>query len=253
MISVIIPTLNERENIEPLIARLLESGVPLREIVFVDDGSTDGTREQIRARIFTAPVLLIERSLPALGLAGAVIAGAQSAQTDILVVMDADLSHPPESVAQLVQPLWEGTADLVIGSRYIQGGSTPGWPLWRRIMSRVASAISYPLTAAHDSMGGFFAIRRELLLQRAARATGFKIVFEMVVAPGPKLRVLEVPIAFHDRARGRSKMNFRVALLFAFRWLRALSRLAFAPRKPAAGEPAALSTSPRPERRSVVP
>src|SRR5262249_43447390 len=115
-----------------------------------------------------------------------------------------------------------GSADLVIGSRYVTGGSTPGWPLWRRTMSRVAAALAYPLTRVHDSMCGFFAITRSQLLQLAPQPSGFKIVFETIVDCNGALRVREIPIAFRDRTRGKSKMSLGVALRFFLRWLLAL-------------------------------
>ena len=149
--------------------------------------------------------------------------GAHAATADILVVMDADLSHPPERIGDLVAPLAAGTADMTIGSRYVSGGSTPGWPLWRRTLSRTASAFAYPLTGVRDSMCGFFAIRRARLLEIAPPTSGFKIVFETIVR-GRNLRVLEIPIAFRDRARGQSKMSFSVALKFFSRWLVAVLR-----------------------------
>jgi len=227
MISLIIPTLNEVENIEPLLARIRRCDPAPDEIVFVDDGSTDGTRERIRSLAVSAPVRLIERATPRLGLSGAVIAGARSARGDILIVMDADLSHPPERIADLLRPVSAGVADMVIGSRYVRGGSTPGWPVWRRVLSRVAAALAYPLTGVHDSMCGFFAIRRTLLLELTPHATGFKIAFEAIVGGGRNLHVLEIPIIFRDRARGTSKMSLGVALRFGFRWLAAVSRLRF--------------------------
>ncbi len=171
------------------------------------------------------PVRLIERAEPTLGLSGAVIAGARAAVGEILVVMDADLSHPPREIPNLVAPILAGRADMVIGSRYVRGGTTPGWPLYRKAMSRLAAGTAYPLTGVHDSMCGFFAIRRERLLELAPHATGFKIAFEAIVRGGRHLRVLEVPIAFRDRARGASKMSFGVALRFGFRWLAAASRM----------------------------
>jgi dolichol-phosphate mannosyltransferase len=116
---------------------------------------------------------------------------------------------------------------MVIGSRYVRGGTTPGWPLYRRVMSRAAAGMAYPLTGVHDSMGGFFAIRRATLLELAPAATGFKIAFEAMVRGGRGLRVIEVPITFRDRTRGTSKMNLRVALLFSFRWFVAASRVLF--------------------------
>lgn len=219
-ISVIIPTLNEAENIVPLIDRI--AGVD--EIIFIDDGSTDGTCDQIRD-LTRAGVRLIERRDPQFGLAGAVLEGARAARGEILVVMDADLSHPPESISSLVRPVEEGAADMAIGSRYVAGGTTPGWPVWRRAMSRTAAAFAYPLTRVHDSMGGFFAIRRNVLLAVTPQATGFKIAFETIVRGGRDLRVLEVPIVFCDRTRGTSKMSFGVALTFFVRWLAAIVRL----------------------------
>jgi dolichol-phosphate mannosyltransferase len=224
VISLVIPTLNEAENIEPLVARLAQCQPALDEIIFVDDGSTDGTRERIRSLSANASIRLIERETPALGLSGAVIAGARAAAGDWLVVMDADLSHPPEKIAELLRPLLEDRADIVIGSRYVQGGSTPGWPLWRKILSRSAAGIAYPLTGVHDSMCGFFALPRKLLLELTPSATGFKIAFEALVQGGKNLRVVEIPIAFRDRTRGVSKMSFGVAALFAFRWIAAMTK-----------------------------
>lgn len=224
MISLVVPTLNEAENIEPLVARLAQCQPKLDEIIFVDDGSSDGTRERIRSLRANASVRLIERETPALGLSGAVIAGARAASGDWLVVMDADLSHPPEKIPELLRPLLEDRADIVIGSRYVRSGSTPGWPLWRKILSRSAAALAYPLTGVHDSMCGFFAMRRELLLELTPAATGFKIAFEALVQGGKNLRVLEIPIAFRDRARGVSKMSFGVAVVFALRWLAAMTK-----------------------------
>src|SRR5207244_8390901 len=89
---------------------------------------------------------------------------------------------------------------------------------------RVASALAYPLTGVHDSMGGFFAIRREGLLRFARQAAGFKIVFETIVRGRKMLRVHEVPIVFRDRARGMSKMSLAQAMRFALAWLRAIGQ-----------------------------
>jgi dolichol-phosphate mannosyltransferase len=227
VISLVIPTLNEVENIRPLLDRIVLCRPALDQIIFVDDGSTDGTRECIRSLAGSAPIELIERDSPSLGLAGAVVCGARAATGEWLVVMDADLSHPPEKIAELLQPLLEGTADVVIGSRYVRGGSTPGWPIWRRILSRTAAALAYPLTGVHDSMCGFFAMPGKLLLELAPAATGFKIAFEVLVQGDKNLRVVEVPIVFRDRARGVSKMRFGVASLFAVRWVVAMAKKLF--------------------------
>jgi dolichol-phosphate mannosyltransferase len=227
VISLVIPTLNEVDNVAPLLARLAQSQPPLDEIIFVDDGSADGTRERILSLVGSAPVRLLERDAPSFGLAGAVIEGARSAAGDWLVVMDADLSHPPEKIGELLRPLLEGNADMVIGSRYIKGGSTPGWPIWRKILSRLAAAFAYPITGVHDSMSGFFAMPRQLLLELTPAATGFKIAFEALARGGKKLRVVEIPLVFYDRARGISKMRFKVALVFALRWTSAMTKRLF--------------------------
>ena len=221
-VSIIVPTLNEEENIAPLVAQIIASTVAFREILFVDDNSTDATQDMICALAANHPIRLIEQDGAGLGLAGAIMLGARAAQGEILLVMDADLSHPPERIKDLLAPLFAGTADMVMGSRYVRGGSTPGWPLWRRIVSRAGAALAYPLTGVHDSMCGFFAIGRSRLLQLAPETSGFKIVFETIVRGGGTLRVCEIPIAFRDRARGKSKMSFSVALRFFLRWLRAM-------------------------------
>ncbi len=226
-VSIIVPSLNEEENIAPLVSQIIASAVPFREILFVDDHSTDATRDMVRALVRQLPdqsVRLIEQDCADLGLAGAIMLGARAAQGKIVVVMDADLSHPPERINDLLAPLFAGAADMVIGSRYVKGGSTPGWPLWRRIVSRVGAALAYPLTGVHDSMCGFFAIPRSRLLELAPPATGFKIAFETIVHGGRTLRVREIPIAFRDRVRGKSKMSFGVALQFLLRWSRAMLR-----------------------------
>ncbi len=222
--AIIVPTLDEVDNIVPLVHQIEQTRVAVGEIIFVDDGSSDGTREKIRSLIAQHRVRLIERDGAERGLAGAIISGANSSSADIFVVMDADLSHPPEEIPALLHPIFANEADLVVGSRYIRGGATPGWPVWRRFLSRVASGVAYPLTGVHDAMGGFFAIRREHLLRFANQAAGFKIVFETLVRGGRSLRVREVPIVFRDRQRGTSKMSLAQAIRFAIAWSGAIRR-----------------------------
>ncbi len=224
-IAVVVPTLNEADNVEPLLRQIMQHLPGCAEIVIVDDGSTDGTQAKVRELAASFPVRLLERTEPTLGLSGAVIAGAHAARADFLVVMDADLSHPASEIPHLIAPLLNGSADMVVGSRYVKGGTTPGWPIYRRIMSRTAAAMAFPLTGVHDSMCGFFAIGRTRLLALTPKATGFKIAFEAIVHGGRSFRVVEIPIAFRDRARGTSKMSLGVALIFAMRWLAAAGRV----------------------------
>jgi dolichol-phosphate mannosyltransferase len=222
-VSIIVPTLNEEKNIVPLVSEIAACAVPFREILFVDENSTDATRDKIRALAGSQPIRLIEQDGAGLGLAGAIMSGARAARGEILLVMDADLSHPPDRIKDLVAPLFAGTADLVVGSRYVKGGSTPGWPVWRRVVSRAGAVLAYPLTGLHDSMCGFFAIGRSRLLELAPQTSGFKIVFETIVRAQGTLRVREIPIVFRERAHGKSKMSFGVALRFFFRWLHAMA------------------------------
>lgn len=226
-VSIIVPVLNEAENVAPLVSLIVASRVPFAEILFVDGGSTDRTRDSIESLATGHRIRFIEQDKDAPGLAAAIMVGARAAEGDILVVMDADLSHPPERINDLLAPLFSGAADVAIGSRYIPGGSTPGWPLWRRMMSRTASIFAQPLTGVRDAMCGFFAISRSRLLQINPPTSGFKIVFETILRGGRDLRVCEIPIAFRDRTRGKSKMSFGVALKFFVRWLVAIVRHPF--------------------------
>jgi dolichol-phosphate mannosyltransferase len=222
-ISIIVPTLNEAENIEGIIGKILAGGAALdMEIIVVDDGSRDETQAIVRRLAGTLPVTLLARVKPKDGLAGAVLAGARAARAGVVLVIDADGSHPPEKIPELALPVIRGERDMVIGSRYAPGGSTPGWSRKRRLMSRAASACAWPLTDVHDALSGFFAVRRELLAAIPPDAAGFKIALEILVRGGDSLRVGEVPIAFRDRELGQSKMGTGVILTY-FRRLLALS------------------------------
>lgn len=227
-VSIIIPTRNEAENIAPLVSRIVASPVAVQEILFVDD-SSDGTRDVIRSLAASHPLRLIEQHRGRPGLAAAVMSGAEAARGTFLLIMDADLSHPPAQIDALLTPLLAGEADIVIGSRYIPGGLTPGWPLSRRLLSRAGSALAYPLTGVHDSMSNFFAIRRSRLLEAAPPHNSGRIAFEVITRAQPRLRVLEIPIVFRDRERGRSKMSVRIAFRCFYWWLAAISRRLFEP------------------------
>jgi dolichol-phosphate mannosyltransferase len=218
-LTVIVPTLNEADNIQPLLSRVFAQGSPVLsiEVLIVDDGSTDGTCERVLLCGRTQPVRLLRRERPTGGLAGAVLAGALAAKSRWILVMDADLSHPPERIGDLVAPLFDHSQDLVIGSRYVPGGRTPGWPWWRRFMSRVACLMAWPLARLHDPLSGFFATDRGSLLRCRGDAAGFKIALELVANAGPGFRVKEIPIVFQDRERGESKMDFGILATYLFR------------------------------------
>jgi len=214
---VIVPTLDEAENIDETVAAVLREGDRASldlELVVVDDGSTDGTRERVKQwESKDSRVRLISRDGER-GLSGAVLAGARAASGGVIVVMDADLSHPAAALPALSRAILEDGYDMAIGSRYIPGGGTPSWPWKRRILSKLAAALGRRLVDAHDPGSGFFAIRRETLLETGKAARGFKIGLEILARLGPGARIKEVPIAFRDRTRGSSKLGAGVALTY---------------------------------------
>jgi len=179
------------------------------EILIIDDGSTDGTRERVKNYRGKLDVRLICRD-SVRGLASAVIVGAREASHDYIIVMDADLSHPPEMIPSLIGPLLDGTHDMVIGSRYVKGGNTPDWPAVRRLGSRLASIPAQILTSTRDPLSGFFSVDRQYLRNLDENMEGFKIGLEIIARSKGSLRILEVPISFKDRFNGYSKMNFHV-------------------------------------------
>jgi dolichol-phosphate mannosyltransferase len=176
------------------------------ELIIVDDGSPDGTADLAESYSDVHPVVVVRRPGKA-GLASAVLAGFAKARGEILVVMDADLSHPPEAVPRLVAAIEEG-ADLAVGSRYVAGGGTEDWPLKRRVVSRAACLIGNILVPIRDCTSGFFAIRRSALDGVKLNPIGFKIGFE-VMARGRYKKAVEIPYVFRDRELGKSKFGRR--------------------------------------------
>ena len=211
-LSMIVPTYNERERIAELVRAVLDAcqahGIAV-EIVIVDDNSPDGTGAVADDLARTLPVSVVHRS-GKLGLGTAVVAGFEVASAAVVGVMDADFSHPPALVPRLLAVLDRTGADIVIGSRYIPGGSTPNWPFWRRVLSRTACMAARPLSPVRDAASGFFLIRREVTRNVAIQAGGFKICLELLLRAWPR-RLVEVPYRFEDREQGQSKMSLREA------------------------------------------
>lgn len=234
-VSIIVPTFREAQNIPILTRRLFET---LRaadiaaELIFVDDNSRDGTETAVAELAREFPVRLITR-VDERGLSSAVVRGFQEAQHDILLCMDADLSHPPEVLPSVIAPVAEGRADFCIGSRYTTGGKTKeDWGFLRQLNSQVATLLARPLTKAKDPMAGFFCLNRTTL-QRAQSAglnpIGYKIGLEILIKARCQ-RVAEVPIEFSDRLHGKSKLTLKqqveylrhLGRLYRFRWPYAL-------------------------------
>jgi dolichol-phosphate mannosyltransferase len=218
VISVVVPTYNEAATIPTLAARLA-AAMDARpwELVVVDDGSPDGTAAIAEGLAPGIPVRVVRRA-GKLGLATAVMAGFREARGDTLVVMDADLSHPPEAVPRLVDAVRDGT-ELAVGSRYVAGGGTVDWPLRRRVVSRVACLMGNVLVPVRDATSGFFALRRSVIEGVRLDPIGFKIGFE-VIARGRYRGVVEVPYTFRDREAGRSKFGTREILNYGLQLLK---------------------------------
>jgi dolichol-phosphate mannosyltransferase len=224
-ITIIVPTLNEEANIDLLLARIFQvrrESLLEFDVLFVDSASRDRTCDRVRAWQNREPVRLLRRDTN-VGLAGAVIAGAGLTEASYVVVMDADLSHPPEAIPDLLRPLLAGTHDMVIGSRYVAGGSMPDWPLSRKLSSRLATFPALFFCDAHDPLAGFFALQRRRLVELPGPVPGFKIGLAVLAEYGSDLRVMEIPIEFRDRDYGESKMDRRVA----FEYLHQLVDLTF--------------------------
>ena len=223
-ISVVTPTFREAENLPALIKRIAESLHGRNyEIIVADDVSGDNTPEVCAELEAEYPVRLLSRTTER-GLSPAVIDGIAAAKGSVVVVMDADLSHPPEKIPELAAPLENKDADFVVGSRYVQGGALAGeWPWYRRLNSWGATQFAKPLAPLADPMSGFFALRREDMPPRERLSPiGYKIGLENAVKAGfSKQKFLEVPIFFDERAHGESKLTLREQL----NYIRHLRRL----------------------------
>jgi dolichol-phosphate mannosyltransferase len=214
-VTVVVPTYKEAENLPHLIDRLgkvrAEHGLDL-DVLIMDDDSRDGSAELVAARPESWVQIVVRTSDR--GLSPSVLDGMKRGRGDILVCMDADLSHPPEAIPAMIHKLQDG-ADFVIGSRYVKGGSTSDdWGFLRWLNSRVATLLARPLTSARDPMAGFFAFRRSTFATgRDFNPVGYKIGLEFIVKCACE-RVVEVPIHFEDRQLGTSKLTFRQQLLY---------------------------------------
>jgi dolichol-phosphate mannosyltransferase len=217
-LTVVIPTYNECANLEPILSELFTT-LPFAHVVVVDDGSPDGTgklADEIARRDSRLTVIHRPRKE---GIGPAYIAGfsrALDCETELIAAMDADGSHSPADLARMIEAA--GDADLVVGSRYVDGGQTVGWPRWRRSLSRFGGLYARLVLGApiSDLTSGFKVYRRPALsslpLDRI-RTDGYGFQIETtwhIWRSG--LRVREAPITFHDRIAGKSKLSRRIVI-----------------------------------------
>ena len=215
-ISIVVPTYNEKETIISFLEKVthqisknnFDAG-----IIVVDDGSPDGTAELIDkfSKKHTNITLLNRQGK--LGLASACIYGFRHTDSPIIGVMDADLSHAPDALPYLLNPLLYNMCDIAVGSRYIHGGRILNWPLRRHITSRTACYLGSLLTTIKDATSGFFFFKREVIREKDLDPIGFKICLEILVK-GDYQTILEVPYTFSDRVTGKSKMGTKEMLLY---------------------------------------
>lgn len=218
--AVIVPVMNERGNVVPLFDALTAALGGLRwEVIFVDDGSTDGTIEQIdRLALAHTHVHALKRH-GRKGLSSAVIEGAMATAAPIVAVIDGDMQHDETKLRAMYDALSSGEYDMAIGTRYAAGGSTGDWDgarlkgsLWATRLTRL-----FVKTPVSDPMSGFFAIRRDIIIDLVPKlsAVGFKILLDILVTTRlvrtqPDLRIIEVAYGFRGRHSGESKMSARV-------------------------------------------
>ena len=221
-VSIVAPTFREASNIPTLVARVaaaMKDHETEWELILTDDDSGDGSEAIATALGQRLPVRIHVRRNCHPDLSQAVLEGIRLARFDRLVVMDADLSHPPEQVPDLLAVLDDDT-DMAVGSRYAPGGRIEGvWSRYRALNSRLATLLARPLTRCSDPMSGFFALKRGRLPDpRSLDPVGYKIGLELMVRG--RFRVREVAIRFDERRHGASKLNWRRQLAFLRHLLR---------------------------------
>ena len=218
VVAVIVPTYNEVKNVAKLAARLTDVLANVAfEVIFVDDHSPDGTSDAVRSLgQADARIRCIER-IGRRGLSTAVIEGVLATSAEFAVVIDGDMQHDETVIPNILAELQDG-ADLVVGSRYVEGGGTGDWSDARLKSSQFATRLSRMLNAGDlsDPMSGFFGLRTQMLRDRAENltGTGYKILLDIVATPGADINVREVPYEFRSRQEGESKMDSRVLLEF---------------------------------------
>jgi dolichol-phosphate mannosyltransferase len=217
VISIVIPTYNERENVRPLVTGIAKALSSMSyEVLFVDDGSPDGTKEEIERAARESSNVRVTSRKGKLGLGSAVLLGTSRALSDLIIVMDADLQHPPEVLPAIGEKLMLG-CDLVVASRNIRPGGTKGWSVFRKFISWGAKELCYIVLPASkstsDPLSGYFGFRRSILENVEFRPKGYKILVEILTRASYSA-VCEVPYTFEGRKSGKSKLSPREYINF---------------------------------------
>lgn len=211
-LSIVVPTFNELHNIRELLRRLEATlGATGWEIVFVDDDSPDGTANEVRNIAQADPRIHCLQRVGRRGLASACIEGMLATSAPTIAVMDADLQHDETVLLKMLVEIEQNGADLVIGTRYADGGSTGDWNVSRKAMSQLATRMSQVILRqpVSDPMSGFFMLNRKVLdtTVHDLSALGFKILLDILATARQPLRIAEVPYCFRNRFAGESKLD----------------------------------------------
>lgn len=236
VVSIVIATFNERNNLPEVVQRIGRQGLPPHELVVVDDGSTDGTREYLTELAASEPSVRLLKHDGKQTTLRAQCQGIAEARGRHIIVMDADLQHPPEAIPAMLRELEAGAA-LVVASRYAPGGSAGSRSLARVAISRgaewTAKALLRPARRVSDPVSGFFGFRRDLWVPLNPQYRGYKLLLFLLAMVGNR-RISEVPFRFEARVEGSSKVVqgpafvrlFLVEVLLARRLDSALARTA---------------------------
>jgi dolichol-phosphate mannosyltransferase len=211
-LTVVVPTFNERDNVRPLVARLENAleGIAW-EAVFVDDDSPDETAELVRKIARRHPRVRVIHRIGRRGLASACVEGVLSSSAPYVAVMDADMQHDETILPRMLKRLKEEGLDIVVGSRYVEGGSILGWDSWRQVISRAACRAARLVIKAdlQDPMSGYFLMQRWAFdeVVRNLSQQGFKILLDLFASAPRPLRFAELPYHFRHRKHGESKLD----------------------------------------------
>jgi len=220
-LTIVIPTLNEIDNVDPLITKLESVLQPISwSAIFVDDDSSDGTYELLRTLVYDRPHIQAVRRIGRRGLSSACIEGMAMATSPYIAVMDADLQHDEHLLRPMLELLERNRLDIVAASRFLRGGSAGVLSARRALMSRIANGLSARLCGVRlsDPMSGFFMMRRTLFheVYRGLSGHGTKILLDIVTASRRPLQCTELPLRFRERFSGESKLDAQVMWEFLY-------------------------------------
>lgn len=216
-LAVVIPTFREADNVAELVRRLSSCLSGWRwEAIFVDDDSSDGTTERVRELSRQHPNVRCIQRIGRRGLSSACVEGVLSTSADFVAIMDADLQHDERLLPDMARKLQaEAALDIVIGSRYVDGGSVGEWSTQRASISQWATRLSHLVIpdTLRDPMSGFFMVRRQVFMAavRNLSSVGFKLLVDLFASSPRPLRFAELPYCFRNRVMGESKLDSQVA------------------------------------------